>query len=58
MTRGAMASVADRVALDRLALSPRCGFASILAGNLLSEDEQWAKLARLLEAARAFWGDT
>src|SRR5262249_10229172 len=32
------------VPIDRLALSPQCGFASVAAGNLLSEDDQWRKL--------------
>src|ERR1700761_2284046 len=32
------------VALDQLALSPQCGFASTEEGNVLADDEQWAKL--------------
>jgi methionine synthase II (cobalamin-independent) len=43
------------VALDRLCLSPQCGFASTEEGNLLSEDEQWAKLAHVVEIAEAVW---
>jgi 5-methyltetrahydropteroyltriglutamate--homocysteine methyltransferase len=46
------------VALDDLALSPQCGFASTMEGNLVSEDDQWAKLARVVEVARATWGDS
>ena len=42
----------------QLALSPQCGFASTEEGNLLSADEQWAKLARVVEVARAVWGET
>jgi len=42
--------------LDRLCISPQCGFSSTEEGNLLVEDEQWAKLARCLEVARAVWG--
>jgi 5-methyltetrahydropteroyltriglutamate--homocysteine methyltransferase len=42
--------------LDQLALSPQCGFASTEEGNVLTEDEQWAKLARLVEVAREVWG--
>jgi 5-methyltetrahydropteroyltriglutamate--homocysteine methyltransferase len=42
--------------LDRLAISPQCGFASSAAGNPLSEADQRAKLARVVEAARAIWG--
>ncbi len=41
--------------IDRLALSPQCGFASNSAGNHLSTDEQWAKLARVTEVAREVW---
>ncbi len=42
--------------LDQLALSPQCGFASGIGGNLLSEDEQWKKLEVMLETARGVWG--
>jgi 5-methyltetrahydropteroyltriglutamate--homocysteine methyltransferase len=42
--------------LDQLCLSPQCGFASTEEGNALSEDEQWAKLARVVEIARDVWG--
>src|SRR5579863_7415507 len=42
--------------LDRLALSPQCGFASDVIGNLLSADDQKRKLERVVEAARAVWG--
>src|SRR5205807_9578845 len=35
--------------VDKLALSPQCGFASNSAGNLLQRDEQWAKLGRVVE---------
>jgi 5-methyltetrahydropteroyltriglutamate--homocysteine methyltransferase len=44
------------IPVDQLALSPQCGFASGIAGNLLSEDAQWRKLAVMLEAARRVWG--
>ncbi|HEY1362900.1 MAG TPA: 5-methyltetrahydropteroyltriglutamate--homocysteine S-methyltransferase [Xanthobacteraceae bacterium] len=43
------------VALEQLCLSPQCGFASTEEGNLLTEDEQWAKLARVVEVADAVW---
>jgi methionine synthase II (cobalamin-independent) len=43
------------VPLDRLALSPQCGFASTMEGNLLSEDQQWAKLQLVVETARRVW---
>jgi 5-methyltetrahydropteroyltriglutamate--homocysteine methyltransferase len=42
--------------VDRLALSPQCGFASNAAGNNLSVDDQWAKLRRVVEVAREVWG--
>ena len=42
--------------LDRLCLSPQCGFASTEEGNLLAEEEQWAKLALCVEVAREVWG--
>jgi 5-methyltetrahydropteroyltriglutamate--homocysteine methyltransferase len=41
---------------DRLALSPQCGFATSIEGNDLTEDEQLAKLRRVVETARAVWG--
>jgi 5-methyltetrahydropteroyltriglutamate--homocysteine methyltransferase len=44
------------VALDQLCLSPQCGFASTEEGNLLTEDEQWAKLRRVVEVAEEVWG--
>ena len=42
--------------LDDLALSPQCGFASTMEGNLLTEDEQWAKLRLVVETSRRVWG--
>ena len=39
------------VDLDQLCVSPQCGFASTEEGNILAEDEQWAKLARVVEVA-------
>ena len=41
--------------LEKLALSPQCGFASTMEGNLLTEDEQWAKLRLVAETARQVW---
>jgi 5-methyltetrahydropteroyltriglutamate--homocysteine methyltransferase len=43
--------------LERLALSPQCGFASIAAGNLLSMDDQWRKLELVASTARTVWGN-
>ncbi len=42
--------------LDQLCLGPQCGFASTEEGNVLTEDEQWAKLARIVEVAKEVWG--
>jgi 5-methyltetrahydropteroyltriglutamate--homocysteine methyltransferase len=44
------------VPLDQLCLSPQCGFASTEEGNLLAEDEQWAKLRMIVELADEVWG--
>ena len=44
------------VALDQLCLSPQCGFASTEEGNVLTADQQWAKLRTIVEVARAVWG--
>jgi 5-methyltetrahydropteroyltriglutamate--homocysteine methyltransferase len=41
--------------LDNLALSPQCGFASTMEGNLLTEEEQWAKLRLVVDTARRVW---
>ena len=43
------------VPLENLALSPQCGFASTMEGNMLTEDEQWAKLRLVVETARLVW---
>jgi len=42
--------------LEQLALAPQCGFSSTEEGNLLSEDEQWAKLALIVDVSREVWG--
>ncbi|HWC28675.1 MAG TPA: hypothetical protein VG845_01225 [Dehalococcoidia bacterium] len=47
---------ATRMSLDNLALEPQCGFASMMEGNLISEDEQWAKMRLVSEVARRVWG--
>jgi 5-methyltetrahydropteroyltriglutamate--homocysteine methyltransferase len=44
------------VALDQLCLSAQCGFASTEEGNVLTEDEQWAKLRLVVEIAAEVWG--
>jgi 5-methyltetrahydropteroyltriglutamate--homocysteine methyltransferase len=43
------------VPLDRLAVSPQCGFGSDVVGNLISEDDQKRKLERVVELARSLW---
>ncbi|MBV9611584.1 MAG: hypothetical protein JO091_03890 [Acidobacteriaceae bacterium] len=43
------------VPIENLALSPQCGFASTMEGNLLSEEEQWAKMRLVAETARQVW---
>ncbi len=46
---------AQYVPLDRLYLSPQCGFASCEVGNKLTEEEQWAKIALVKEIAEEVW---
>lgn len=43
--------------LDQFCLSPQCGFASTEEGNILTEQEQWAKLERVVEVAKEVWGE-
>jgi 5-methyltetrahydropteroyltriglutamate--homocysteine methyltransferase len=42
--------------MDRLCLSPQCGFASTEEGNTLAEDEEWAKLRMIVEIVEEVWG--
>ena len=42
--------------LEDLSLSPQCGFASTMEGNLLSEEDQWRKLELVVRVARRVWG--
>jgi 5-methyltetrahydropteroyltriglutamate--homocysteine methyltransferase len=49
-------TAARYVPLDDLALSPQCGFASTMEGNLLTERDQWAKLGLVARTARDIWG--
>jgi 5-methyltetrahydropteroyltriglutamate--homocysteine methyltransferase len=44
------------VPLHQLCLSPQCGFASTEEGNILGEEEQWAKLAMIVDIAKEVWG--
>ncbi len=43
------------IPLEQLAISPQCGFASTMEGNLLTEAEQWAKLKLVVDVARTVW---
>jgi 5-methyltetrahydropteroyltriglutamate--homocysteine methyltransferase len=47
---------ARRLPIDQLALSPQCGFSSGVGAVQIGEDEQWRKLERIMETARAVWG--
>ena len=47
---------AKYIPLDRLYLSPQCGFASCEIGNKLTEEEQWDKLRLVKEIAEEVWG--
>ena len=44
------------VPLEQLCLSPQCGFASTEEGNVLAEEEQWAKLRMIVELSEEVWG--
>ncbi|HWM81598.1 MAG TPA: 5-methyltetrahydropteroyltriglutamate--homocysteine S-methyltransferase [Pseudolabrys sp.] len=44
------------VALDQICLSPQCGFASTEEGNVLAEEEQWAKLRMIVDVSKEVWG--
>jgi 5-methyltetrahydropteroyltriglutamate--homocysteine methyltransferase len=47
---------AKHLSLDQLAISPQCGFASDVVGNLLSPDDQKRKLELVVDTARQVWG--
>jgi 5-methyltetrahydropteroyltriglutamate--homocysteine methyltransferase len=42
--------------IDQFALSPQCGFASTEEGNILTEEQQWAKMREIVELAEEVWG--
>jgi 5-methyltetrahydropteroyltriglutamate--homocysteine methyltransferase len=54
--RRSIDQAARYTALDDLALSPQCGFASVASGNLISMDDQRRKLEQVAKTARAVWG--
>jgi len=43
------------VPLENLALSPQCGFASVMEGNEMTEEQQWSKLQLVVDVARTVW---
>jgi 5-methyltetrahydropteroyltriglutamate--homocysteine methyltransferase len=47
---------AKHAPLEQLCLSPQCGFSSTVEGNVLSEDEQWAKIGLIVDVAQEVWG--
>ena len=49
-------AAANYAPLDQLCISGQCGFASTEEGNVLTEDEQWAKLRMIVELAAEVWG--
>lgn len=51
-----ISEASEFVALDQLALSPQCGFASTEEGNVLTEEQQWAKMREIVELADEVWG--
>lgn len=56
LLRRRIGEASRHIDLDRLAVSPQCGFASTVAGNPVTEEVERAKLGRVVEAARAVWG--
>jgi 5-methyltetrahydropteroyltriglutamate--homocysteine methyltransferase len=46
------------VPIENLCISPQCGFASMVEGNIISEDDQWRKLSLLATVAEEVWGST
>jgi 5-methyltetrahydropteroyltriglutamate--homocysteine methyltransferase len=54
--KGRIDEASKFIDLDQLCLSPQCGFASTEEGNILAEDEQWAKLRMIVEVAQDVWG--
>ena len=57
MLKRRIAEAAQFVPLENLCLSPQCGFSSTHHGNALSHEDQWKKLALIVETAREVWGN-
>jgi len=53
---GRIEEASRHVPLDRLCLSPQCGFSSTVHGNRITHEDQWAKLSLVVEAAGEIWG--
>ena len=53
--RGRIDEASEFVPLEQLALSPQCGFASTEEGNVLTEEQQWAKVREVVQIARDVW---
>ena len=51
-----VAEASRYVPIEQLAISPQCGFASIVEGNIITPEDQWAKLQLVVETAREIWG--
>jgi 5-methyltetrahydropteroyltriglutamate--homocysteine methyltransferase len=51
-----IAEAAKHAPIEQLCLSPQCGFSSTVEGNVLTEDEQWAKLRLIVEVSEDVWG--
>lgn len=45
------------VPLEDLGISPQCGFASTVEGNIITPDDQWRKLDKIIEVSKRVWGD-
>jgi 5-methyltetrahydropteroyltriglutamate--homocysteine methyltransferase len=56
MLKRRIEEAAKFVPLENLCLSPQCGFSSTHHGNVLSQEDQWKKLALIVEVAREVWG--
>lgn len=52
-----IAEAAKIVPLEQLALLPQCGFASTEEGNIMTEEQQWAKVRLVEEIAQEVWGE-
>lgn len=57
MLKRRIEEAARHAPLEQLAISPQCGFASTEEGNLLTVEQQWAKLRLCVEVAREVWGE-